>query len=97
MGVCLLAPHPIATVDVSAAAVRCTLLPCVLACVVMVYMTLMLCLWRPRLLSPVFVIRVLLLVSVVKAHRDRISPGPPSLYCIVDLLCVLYCRMAAHR
>jgi len=33
--------HPVATIHISAAAVRCTLLPCVLACVVMVYMTLM--------------------------------------------------------
>jgi len=35
-GACFRARHPIATVHISAAAVRCTLLPCVLACVVMV-------------------------------------------------------------
>jgi len=39
MGACVRAHHPIATVHVSAAAVRCTLLRCVLACVVMVYKT----------------------------------------------------------
>jgi len=69
------ARHPIATVPVSSAAVRCTLLPCVLACDVMVYMTLMLCPWKTRLLSPVYPMRVAvdeewLEHSVTGSHLD---------------------------
>jgi len=58
----MLAHHAIATVHVTAAAVRCILLPCVLACVVMVYMTLMLCPWKTHLLSYVIVVCVSLLM-----------------------------------
>jgi len=90
MGAYFRAHHPIATVHVSAAAVWCTLLPCVLACVVMVYMTLMLCPWKARLLSHVFVImrvavdEMWLEHSVIGSHRDL-----P--HCIVLWICSVYC------
>jgi len=61
-GACIHAHHPIAIVLITAAAVRCALLPCVLAYVVMVYMTLMLCPRKTRLLSPVLVLGASLLI-----------------------------------
>jgi len=59
---CMNAHHPFSTAHVSAAAERCTLLPCVLACIVMVYMPLVFCPRKTRLLCPVFVKCVLLLM-----------------------------------